>query len=68
MTNPIIKIVSETGEELERPMTKAEFDEYKAGNVAIEAFNAELKAKAEAKQAVLTKLGITAEEAEALLG
>lgn len=59
-----------TGEEsiVERDLTAVEVKELKA----IEEYNANRKTEAEAKeaarQAVLTKLGLTAEEAQALLG
>ena len=69
MTNPIIKIHGlETGEVIEREMTTAEIAEANARKV-----EAETRAEAEAtkaveKAALLTKLGITAEEAQLLLG
>lgn len=69
MSNPLIKIVnSETGEEVERSMTKIEFDQYKAGIAELQAINAELQARDSAKSALLEKLGITAEEAKLILG
>ena len=72
MTNDNIYILNaETGEEIVRPMTdkeqaqrNAEVEAYaaaKADEVAADA------AKLEAKQTVLEKLGLTAEEAAALL-
>lgn len=69
MTNPIIKIVNaETGEEVEREMTAAEFKKYEAEQ-AIEAVKQDdAKVKAEAKAALLERLGITADEAALLLG
>ena len=63
-----IKIVNtETGEETERDMTKAELDQQ-----AIDLANAQEKAQAEIakaaeKAALLAKLGITADEARLLL-
>jgi hypothetical protein len=72
MANPTIKIVNvETGEEIERPMTEAEFKSYKE-------FQAQAKAEAEAageKQAArqsalekLAALGLTEAEIQALAG
>ena len=68
MTNPTIKIVNvETNEVIERDMNAAELKQYKLDQ-------AESKAKAEAqanelaaKNAVLERLGITADEAALLL-
>lgn len=68
MTNPIIKIVNaETGEEIEREMNAAEFKQYEKDQAETQA-----KAAAEAqalanKAALLTKLGITEDEAKLLL-
>lgn len=68
MTNPIIKIVNaETGEEIEREMTKAEADQY-AKDQADNKAEALAVAKATAdKAALLAKLGITEDEARLLL-
>jgi hypothetical protein len=69
MTNPIIKIHNvETGEVIEREMNDAEFAQYEADQAA-EAEKAEAEAaKAAEKAALLTRLGITADEAKLLLG
>lgn len=68
MTNPIIKIVNaETGEEIEREMTKAEADQYAKDQAEVKAAT-EAKAKADAdKAALLAKLGISEDEAKLLL-
>jgi hypothetical protein len=62
----------ETGEVTERELNKAEKDQQKIDEANIAAANALLKAeedaKATAKAALLSKLGITAEEAKLLLG
>jgi hypothetical protein len=62
----------ETGEVTERELNKAEKDPPKIDEANIAAANALLKAeedaKATAKAALLSKLGITAEEAKLLLG
>jgi len=68
MTNPMIKIVNvETGEEIEREMTADELAVHSADNAAHEAAVAEIEKKAADREALLTKLGITADEAALLL-
>jgi len=58
----------ETGEETIRPFSKKEIDAVKANQVADEAEAVAQAAKETARQAVLAKLGLTPEEAAALLG
>ena len=68
MSNPIIKIVDvSTGEEIERPMTKDEFDAYKSASYIDPQIAIEAEAKATAKAALLAQLGITEEQAKLLL-
>jgi hypothetical protein len=68
MSKPIIRIHNtETDEVIDREMTAAEFKQYEADQEAFAAREAEIKAKATAKAALLSKLGITAEEAVLLL-
>lgn len=68
MTNPIIKIVNaETGEEIEREMNDEEFALYQDDQVEFQVRNNILAEAAEAKQALLARLGITADEAKLLL-
>jgi hypothetical protein len=66
-----IEINCETGEVIERPLTADEIaaNEAAAAQAAAEAHEAEVKAAAdaEAKAALLEKLGITADEAKLLL-
>jgi len=66
-----IEINCETGEVIERPLTAEELaaNEAAAAQAAAEAHEAEVKAAAdaEAKAALLEKLGITADEAKLLL-
>ena len=50
-----------------RPMNDEEFEQYKKDLADLENAKAKAKAKAEAKEALLAKLGITAEEAALLL-
>jgi hypothetical protein len=69
MSKPIIKIHNvQTGEEIEREMTDSEFAQYKAQQELDEIQEAKESAKEVARQALLDKLGITAEEAKLLLG
>lgn len=58
----------ETGEIVEREMTKAELDRQKADAAAHDAQVNAIEKKAAAKAALLNRLGITAEEAALLLG
>ena len=58
---------AETGEQIEREMNAAEYAQYEADQAERVARLAELEAKAEAKAALLTRLGITADEAALLL-
>lgn len=69
MTNPIIRIHNvETDEVIDREMTAAELKEYKANQATQAAKVVEIEAAANAKAALLERLGITAEEAALLLG
>lgn len=60
-----------TGEESIREYTKAEIDEVMKAKAEADAIQAQIKAQAEAdaaaKQAILDRLGLTAEEAALLL-
>lgn len=63
------KIVNvQTGEETWRDYTPKEVAELEAAQAEAAQKQAEAEAKEAARQAVLTKLGLTAEEAQALLG
>jgi hypothetical protein len=69
MTNPIIKIIDlSTNEVIERPMNDEEFAALLESAAKTAAFEANIAAKTEARQAVLDRLGITAEEAQLILG
>ena len=59
---------AETGEVIEKDYTKKELDELKANQVRINAEIAEAEAKATQRQAILDRLGLTADEAKLLLG
>lgn len=68
MTKPIIKIVNaETGEEIEREMNAEELAQLKIDKADAVAERSEEIAKQTAREAVLTKLNLTAEEAASLL-
>ena len=57
-----------TGEVIDRVMTDAEHAEWQAQQAEAEAQAEAAQAKVAARQAVLDKLGLTADEAAALLG
>jgi hypothetical protein len=68
MTNTILEHNAETGEVIERPMTKVELDQRKK-DIASNAAAAEARAKAEAdKAALLARLGLTEDELKTILG
>jgi hypothetical protein len=69
MSKPMIRIHNVTTDEVvDREMNDAEFVQYQADQAAQAARQTEIAAKESARQALLTKLGITAEEAQLLLG
>jgi hypothetical protein len=63
MTKPLIQI----GDEV-REMTDDEYAQYEKDQIDAGKAEAERKAKEQARAAVLAKLGLTADEAAALLG
>ena len=68
MIKPITRIHNqETNEVIDREMTDEEFEAYKLDKIAIAKLAEEKKAKEAAKEALLAKLGINAEEAALLL-
>lgn len=68
MSKLVVKIVNaETGKEVEREMTTAEVAQYKIDQEQHVAHKAKQAANAAAKAALLTRLGITADEAALLL-
>jgi hypothetical protein len=68
MPNPMIRIHDlETGEVIDRAMTAAEFKEYEAEQAKAAAKATEAENAATEKAALLTRLGITADEAKLLL-
>jgi len=69
MTIPQIKVVNtETGEEITRDATASEIAQIDLDAANYAAKEAAAEARATARQALLTKLGITQEEAQLLLG
>ena len=71
MVMPTVKPNTQIGDEV-RPMTDAEYAQWQTDNAEaqaqIEAQAQALETKIAAQQAVLDKLGLTADEAAALLG
>ena len=69
MTQPTIKIHNvETGEVIEREMTAEELAQLEADKVSSAERKAAQAAIDSAREAILARLGITAEEAQLLLG
>lgn len=69
MTNPIIRIHNtETNEVIDREMNDAEFAQWEADQAAQAAQAAAEAVKAAEKEALLARLGISADEAKLLLG
>jgi len=58
----------ETGEIIEREMNAKELKEFEKSLLDYEAKKAEAQERAEARQAILDRLGLTADEAKLLLG
>jgi len=68
MPRPMIRIHnSETDEIVDREMTVAEFKQYESEQAALAAKAIEAENIAQTKAALLTRLGITADEAALLL-
>ena len=68
-TRPTIRIHNtETNEVIDREMNDDEFAQYEADKAAQLAKQAQANAKAAEKQALLDRLGITADEVKLLLG
>jgi hypothetical protein len=68
-TKPIIRIHNvETNEIIDREMNDDEFAQYEADKAAQLAKQAEAEAKAAEKQAILDRIGLTADELKMILG
>ena len=69
MTKPMVRIHDQaTDEVIDREMNDQEFAEYEANQAAQAEAQAAAEAKAAQRQALLSRLGITEEEARILLG
>ena len=69
MTKPMVRVHNtETDEVIDREMNDAEYAAYEIDQANYEARKAEAEAKAATRAALLTRLGITEEEARILLG
>jgi type IV secretory pathway VirB9-like protein len=68
-TRPMVRIHDlSTNEVIDREMNDEEFSAYEADKAAEAAKQAEAEAKATARQAILDRLGLTADEAALILG
>lgn len=67
MTKPMVRIYTEPNVFIDREMTDEEFAQHQLDQAAIAEITAQEQAKIEARQALLIRLGITAEEAALLL-
>lgn len=69
MSKPQVKIVDvATGEEIVRDATNAEITQMAKDKAEFDAKKVELETKEAARQAILDRLGLTADEAKLLLG
>jgi predicted esterase YcpF (UPF0227 family) len=67
MTKPVIRIYTAADEYIDREMNAAEFAQYKIDQADYATKKAQEEARATQRQALLDRLGITAEEATLLL-
>ena len=67
MTKPMVRIYTDLDVFVDREMTDEEFAQHQADQIEIETIAVEEAAKKAAKAAVLAKLGLTEDEAAALL-
>jgi hypothetical protein len=68
-TKPMIRIHNaETDEVIDREMNDAEFAQYEADKAAALLEKTKAEAKETAKSAILDRIGLTADEAQLLLG
>jgi hypothetical protein len=69
MTNPMIRIHNtETDEVIDREMNDVEFTQYQIDQAKLAAKEQAIAEQAAAREVLLSKLGITADEAALLLG
>lgn len=67
MPKPMVRIYTTANEFIDREMNTVEFAQYKIDQTESQARKAEAESKAEAKSALLDRLGINADEAKLLL-
>jgi multidrug resistance efflux pump len=68
-TRPMVRIHNlATDEVIDREMNDTEFTEWQANQASEAAAKAEAEAKEAARQAILDRLGLTADEAKLILG
>ena len=69
MSRPMVRIHNTDKDEvIDREMNDVEFAQYEANQTAKIAAKAEAEAKEAARQVILDRLGLTADEAQLLLG
>jgi F0F1-type ATP synthase membrane subunit b/b' len=68
MPKPMIRIYTTADEYIDREMTAAEYKVYQADQAEAETRKAEAEAKVVAKQAILDRIGLTADELQTILG
>lgn len=69
MSRPIVRIHNiETDEVIDREMTVAEFNQHKANLILDAEHQTEVDAKSAQKEAILDRLGVTADELKTILG
>jgi hypothetical protein len=68
MSRPLVTIYDADGTFVTREMNDEEFAQFEIDQADYQAKQAEVEAKAAEKQALLDRLGITADEAKLLLG
>jgi hypothetical protein len=69
MTKPMIRIHNiETDEVIDREMTTAEFKQYEKEQELQSAAKSQAEAKEAARQAILDRIGLTADDVKLLLG
>jgi hypothetical protein len=67
MEKPMVRIYTDAENFIDREMDADEYTQWKKDNKAVEAELAQIEAKAQAKSALLERLGVTEDEAKLLL-
>jgi phosphoenolpyruvate carboxylase len=68
MKKPTVRIYTGDGEFIDREMNNDEFAQYKIDQAVAATVKAEAEAKEAARQAILDRLGLTADELQTILG